>query len=387
MGHFMEGQAEQKSLKWQNYRRTVLIYLTCMAVFIYMFTYGVSFINTLGKKHLSAANSEKRQVQSARPLKNYLIVQKSHKGTGPQSGQKSGLTADQSPSLISSAQKIATLSVVSQSADVFFNNTVYANEANTGMDLQRNILKQKEEADMAADLKADDTDIAEALKPQAQGAQDTTMKDTQDIAERLKNIYKPDGRKIAYLTFDDGPTPDITPKILEILKNNQINATFFVIGSLAEKNPDLIKKHIEEGHMIGNHTYSHKYKKIYADVSSFMKEVRQADSVLKNILGESFQTRLFRFPGGSFEKSKVLFREEIIKQGYGYVDWNCLNGDAEGKKTDASRLIQRVKETSRGKDHLVVLMHDSAGKHSTVEALPEIIRYLKEQGYVFGTLD
>lgn len=199
------------------------------------------------------------------------------------------------------------------------------------------------------------------------------------------NIYKSDGNKTAYLTFDDGPSPDVTPEILDVLNKNKINASFFVIGNLAEKRGDLVKKEADEGNKIYNHTYSHVYNNIYSSPQSFIDDVNKCDSVLKNILGSGYKSKIIRFPGGSFGSKLAPYRDAISKEGYAYIDWNALNGDAESANPSPEKLIQRLKETAKG-EHVVILMHDAAGKEGTAIALQKIIDYLKAQGYSFKTL-
>lgn len=193
--------------------------------------------------------------------------------------------------------------------------------------------------------------------------------------------------KTAYLTFDDGPSPLVTPKILEILRQYDIKATFFVIGKMAEQNPELVHQIQEEGHLICNHTYSHNYKLIYSSPDNFMADVKKWEEVLKAILGEDFETNILRFPAGSFGKKLLPFRERVKEEGYISVDWNALNGDAEALHIPSDVLINRIKETTENKDNAVVLMHDSNTKDTTVEALPEIINYLMSEGYSFKTLE
>lgn len=192
--------------------------------------------------------------------------------------------------------------------------------------------------------------------------------------------------KVAYLTFDDGPSANITPRILDILDEHNIKATFFMLGNMAESNPDLVKRVRANGHSIGNHSYSHNYNYIYAHSNNFLGEVYRTDEILKGILGSSFNSKLFRFPGGSFESYKNQYKNDLKNIGFRYYDWNALNGDAEGNNIPASSLINRVKETTRGQKELIVLMHDSSSKATTAEALPQIIEYLKGQGYTFDKL-
>ncbi len=192
--------------------------------------------------------------------------------------------------------------------------------------------------------------------------------------------------KVAYLTFDDGPTKTITPKILKILDDYDIKATFFVLGSMAEKNPQILKSIKSKGHSIGHHSYSHNYKYIYSNVSNFLGEINKTSKTFKNILGKDFNTSLLRFPGGSFEAYKQASKKIVISKGYKVYDWNALNGDSEYKNVPVNKLISRLKTTVRGQKELIVLMHDSSGKETTVKALPTIIEYLKGKGYTFEVL-
>ncbi len=200
-----------------------------------------------------------------------------------------------------------------------------------------------------------------------------------------KNVAS--SKKEAFLTFDDGPTKGITSEILDILKQKNVKATFFVIGKMASGNKELLLREKNEGHAIANHSYSHDYKYLYSNPNNFVEDINRADLELKNILGD-YSSKLIRFPGGSFGKEREIYRQAIEAAGYHFIDWNSLNGDAEGKGNwPAEKLVQNLKKTSAGKDRLVVLMHDAPAKQSTVQALPQIIEYLKSQGYSFKTLE
>lgn len=193
-----------------------------------------------------------------------------------------------------------------------------------------------------------------------------------------------DGKKIAFLTFDDGPSKNVTPAILDILKKYNIKATFFMVGGMAINNGDMVKRIYSEGHSIGNHSYYHRYS--YNGVADFMGEVELCESVLKGILGKDFPVKLFRFPGGSFGSKDSSLKTALVEHGYSYINWNVSTGDASGNNVPANLLISNVKAQSRGNDHIVVLMHDLGSKHTTVEALPSIIEYLISQGYEFKKL-
>lgn len=209
---------------------------------------------------------------------------------------------------------------------------------------------------------------------------------TNTKGNNLMDIVCQGDKKVAYLTFDDGPTPNITPKILNVLDQNNVKATFFVVGYLANENKELVKREYLDGNSIGIHSYTHDYSKVYKDDKSFIGELDQTDAVLKSILGQDFHTDLFRFPGGSFEKSKQPFINDLAQRGYNYIDWNALSGDADGNNVPTDKLFDNIKKTTAGKKHLVILMHDAATKETTAEVLPQVIKYIKDMGYTFETL-
>ncbi len=211
-----------------------------------------------------------------------------------------------------------------------------------------------------------------------------TIQSLADIS--TANIYKPDGYKTAYLTFDDGPSPKITPEILNVLDKFNVKATFFVIGGMAEKNPDIIKAEFKDGQSIGNHTYSHNYQYLYSDTNNLINDINKCDTVLKSILGSEYNTKLVRFPGGSFGSKMEPFRKAVNAAGYNYIDWNDLTGDADGQNVPTDKLLSNLKKYSSKKNHVVILMHDAPTKETTVQALPQVIEYLKSQGYAFAKL-
>lgn len=204
-----------------------------------------------------------------------------------------------------------------------------------------------------------------------------------------------DGKKVAYLTFDDGPSETVTPLILDALKAENVHATFFVVGKAIDESnitKNLIKREVEEGNAIGNHTYSHNYNYLYpnkiVNVDNFMADVNKTNQSLKNILGENFETRAIRFPGGHMTWNGINDMDAVMKgKDYHQVDWNALSKDAEGKPKDAEQLKQElIKTIPNGRQKAVILMHDTYGKEETAKALPGIIQYLREQGYEFRTM-
>lgn len=196
--------------------------------------------------------------------------------------------------------------------------------------------------------------------------------------------------KICYLTFDDGPTNNVTPRVLDVLKQYNVKATFFVLGSMADKNPDILKRVYDEGHLIANHSYSHSYGDLYATAESFMAEINHTHQRITEITGEE-PFKLVRFPGGSHKESTYGAQKQeyigVLKQnGFYYADWNCLNGDAEAILRSAPELLAKIQQTAYGKN-IVVLMHDAKTKTTTPDALGGIIEYLSSRGYEFKRLD
>lgn len=207
--------------------------------------------------------------------------------------------------------------------------------------------------------------------------------------ENIKHIYSSD-KKIAYLTFDDGPSNDVTGLILDVLKENKVKATFFVLGTQVEKYPGVIKREYDEGHYIGNHGYSHVYKKIYDTPQAVLEEYNKTNETIAKALNiKGYATHLFRFPGGAFGGSydsiKEQARQLLSENKVAYLDWNTLTRDSEGKFTK-EQLLQNFKLTVRGQKSIVILCHDAAGKILTYEVLPDIIKYLKDDGYEFGDM-
>lgn len=215
---------------------------------------------------------------------------------------------------------------------------------------------------------------------------EVTPKVKEEIKETPSTKPLDTSKKVAYLTFDDGPTKKITPRILKTLDDYNVKATFFLLGKNAKRYPELVKEEKTKGHSIGNHTYCHEYKYLYNNPSNFLKDLKKNEQVLTSILGK-YDGKIIRFPGGSFFNKKIPFKEAANKAGYTYIDWNALNGDAEHLNVPANKLINRLKDTTKSRNRVVILMHDAATKATTADALPKIIEYLKSQGYEFRTLD
>ena len=214
--------------------------------------------------------------------------------------------------------------------------------------------------------------------------------DTEKFMDTIDNIYNGEEGKRVFLTFDDGPTREVTPHILDILKEYNIKATFFVLGTYAKKNPDIIKRAYDEGHYIANHGYSHKYSTIYKSADTVLGEYNKTEEIIKEALNDdSYSSHLFRFPGGShggpYEKIKKQARKKLKEKRIAYLDWSALTYDAIGVNSK-EKILQNLKSTINGWNNVVVLMHDAADKQITYESLEDIIKYLQNEGYVFKNI-
>jgi len=209
---------------------------------------------------------------------------------------------------------------------------------------------------------------------------------TENVKKRMQNIYDLN-TKVAYLTFDDGPSQIVTTLILDILKEQDVKATFFVLGSNVIKNPEIVKRAYLEGHYIANHGYSHNYEKIYKNSESVLSEYNKTEKAIRKAIGNSkYSSHLFRFPGGysggSYIKIKQQAGKLLNKNNISYIDWNVLTGDAVGANTK-EKILSNIKKHTKNKGNIVVLMHDSSSKILTYETLNDVINYLKNEGYTF----
>lgn len=206
------------------------------------------------------------------------------------------------------------------------------------------------------------------------------------LKEEITNLCSKE-EKLAYLTFDDGPTLKATGKILDILKEEHIKATFFVVGKHVKEHPELVKRAYEEGHYIANHGYHHDNKKLYQSNESFIEEIKNTDLEIGKAIGiEDYCSHVFRFPNGymssNYKSRKKEAAKLLSKLNYTYIDWNCLNNDSV-KKYSSAQLLKNLKKSSKNKKTLVILMHDTSDVNDTPAILKDSIAYLKEQGYQF----
>ena len=183
--------------------------------------------------------------------------------------------------------------------------------------------------------------------------------------------------KTMYLTFDDGPSEENTAAVLDILKERNIKATFFVVGENVRKHPEIARRIVEEGHTIGIHCNHHNYKEIYASVNSYLEDFQAAYDAVYEVTG--VEVKLFRFPGGSINSYNKNVYEDIIaemtERGFIYFDWNgCLEDAA--KNTSPEQLIQNARQSTLDRKKVVMLAHDIV--YNTTLCLDDLIDQFPE---------
>ena len=209
-----------------------------------------------------------------------------------------------------------------------------------------------------------------------------------DTENALDNAPKEGQKQKVYLTFDDGPSEN-TAKILDILKEKNIKATFFVIGQEDEKSKELYQRIVAEGHTLGMHSFSHKYNVIYESLEAFSEDVAHLQSYLAEVTGVT--PEIMRFPGGSRNQVSNTDMTEFIRflneKNITYYDWNVASGDATSQAYTPDELVENVMNDVGRYETSIVLMHDAANKSSTVEALVPMIEKLQEMGVELLAID
>lgn len=235
---------------------------------------------------------------------------------------------------------------------------------------------QKAEEQNVPDITIEDEN---ALEDKA--AADIAALENQLVWEETKQGEKSNSDseiKKVYLTFDDGPSAN-TDKILDILNEYGVKATFFVCGK--EQYTKQYQRIAEEGHTLGMHSYSHKFREIYESPEAFQEDMNMLHDFLYEVTG--VDSRIVRFPGGSSNTiCDADIMQELIaglqKEGIAYFDWNVSSGDAAKNEVSAEKIASNVLDNVGRFKSSIVLMHDSSVKDTTVEALPMIIEKIME---------
>ena len=200
-----------------------------------------------------------------------------------------------------------------------------------------------------------------------------------------------DGDSVIYLTFDDGPSTVVTEKVLDVLKKNDVKATFFIIG-YEESSIPILKRMIEEGHTIGVHSLTHDYDNDYAEDENYLNGVKtMIEKIKKDLNYDVFCTR---FPGGGSNTISKRYNEGIMtrlsakiqEMGLQYYDWNCDSTDAAGNNRPVSTLVANATGGFKKGRNNILLCHDTNAKETTAEALQQYIDYGKENGFTFDAI-
>lgn len=195
-----------------------------------------------------------------------------------------------------------------------------------------------------------------------------------------KTVYQvqpSNNEKIIALTIDDGPWPNTTLQMLDIFKKNDVKATFFWVGQAVQAHPEIAKRVVAEGHAIGNHTWHHWYRKM--DAATAKSEIERTAELIYKTTG--VKTALFRPPGGYLNNGLAAYAKS---QKYSVVMWSLTSADTDRRAKPQAFVNNVLKGAKPG---AIVLMHDGGGdRKRTVQALPQIISGLKQQGYRFVTV-
>jgi len=203
------------------------------------------------------------------------------------------------------------------------------------------------------------------------------------VAMQPEPAYIRPSQPTVYLSFDDGPS-EWTPQVLDILQKEQVSATFFVLGSQAERRGETIRRIVREGHALGNHSYNHKYEELYSSFDGLWQQVERTGRILTELTGS--EPALLRAPGGTHGHFDAFYYYYLDRAGYTVYDWNVDSGDSRRRGVPAADILANVK-AGKLQHEVHVLMHDGTGHGETVKALPDIIAYYKAKGYQFAAYD
>lgn len=188
-------------------------------------------------------------------------------------------------------------------------------------------------------------------------------------------------KKVVYLTFDDAPGGEVTKKTLDILKEENVPATFFIIGNQVKGQEDIILRMKNEGHSIGLHSFTHERSKLYGCSSDFISEMKQVQKALYDVTGENYY--ILRFPFGTNNSTYRLTNEmvnSVHSNNFKIYDWTQDTLDGANPNSSPDTILNRAIST---KDNVVVLMHNAPANKNTSQAIKGIIKYYKSQGYTF----
>ncbi len=225
----------------------------------------------------------------------------------------------------------------------------------------------------------EDEEIYYTMQDQVNKEKERIILDTRNKAqeETIRRFRQQNAEsKIAYITFDDGPSI-YTDKILDILNAYDAKATFFMLSNNIQKYPDSVQKLVDHGNAVGLHGVTHDVKKIYKSPSSVVAEMTECNHSLQKAVG--FRTDLIRVPYGSKPYMTQRVKDEVVKAGYKMWDWNIDSKDSSRKNVEPITILENVKQQVLRQKVPVILLHE---RKSTVQALPDLLGFLHEKNYI-----
>lgn len=243
-----------------------------------------------------------------------------------------------------------------------------------------------------------ETETEPESEPKTEQSEEKTTESSEIIPETTEaapaSAQVTDNKNLIYLTFDDGPGK-YTERVLEILSEYDVPATFFMVGRFMRNNSDKVRAVHDAGHLIGCHSVMHDYRAIYENADSITADIEEWEDIFLEITGEEVTERLYRFPGGSTcsaieEDGFFELHEAVTGLGYRSFDWTCANNDLwlgdKGEDEPMEEYMKRslMESLKRGGQPKILLLHESV--EGTVEMLPWIIEYIRDEGYEFAPL-
>lgn len=219
-----------------------------------------------------------------------------------------------------------------------------------------------------------------------------------NVRAKMAVAANPSKPKVVFLTFDDGVNTTMTPRVLNVLKQYGVHATFFIVGNtINAQTAPVLKQEYAAGHAIGTHSFTHVYSTLYpkrkADAVAIVREAAASVKALQGVLGESYYPHVWRYPGGHMSWQNLAGADaDLDRLHLTWMDWNAAVGDALGKGKTPTTVAGVLKYHAASLNvfphsaYRVVLMHDAPDKQTTLAALPSIIQYYKNNGYQFGIL-
>ena len=369
--------------------RNTLIYLVIALILLVINNYSYPELKLLGKKEINLSLNEKYTEPGYKIVPNnkkYKVVIDNNIDENKTGSYEVKYSLQVKNKIINKVRKVNVVDNISPEITLKGSDNIKLYESsdyeepgfiafdNYDGDITKNVIVQN-------DIKEEIGDYKITYIVEDSSGNKTMVTRNVKILDKKKNIGT------IYLTFDDGPSNN-TSKILDILKQEDIKATFFLVNFNSSYNP-VVKRIYDEGHSIGIHSYTHNYKLIYSSVSAYFDDLNKMNDKIKTITGSD--TKLLRFPGGSsntissFNKGiMTTLVKEVTNAGYHYFDWNVDSSDAWSARNSNDVYNNVINNLKKGTN--IVLMHDLSSNEKTVNVLEKIIKNAKEKGYIFANI-